>query len=238
MFGEKLIMQVSKRLRDPDAPRIVTHAMLERLADHLRPGVAKTTVARLAEQAEGFGMLVRTGRGRWVNRLTDPPASPEETIPFLRRGAVVSLATVLGDAGVLNNWTPDIQCVVPVLHGSPRPAVTPAFLDGLPGGRRAVTFRVLPMAVLHPEAARPGDIFDKTVRHPRATPEAALCHWLYLAASPYSTLAAPTRGDVDLDHLDETRLRRLTRLFGLETVMAEWAGDDTAEVHYSASLGF
>lgn len=238
MFGEKLIMQVSKRLRDLDAPRVVTHAMLERLADHLRPGVAKTTVARLAEQAEGFGMLVRTGRGRWVNRLADPPATPEETIPFLRRGAVVSLATVLGDAGVLNNWTPDIQCVVPAISGAPRPAVTPAYLDGLSAGRRSVTFRVLPLDVLHLPTARPGDLLDRSVRYPRATPEAALCHWLYLASSPYSSLAAPTRGDVDLDHLDETRLRRLTRLFGIEDAMARWVASPAQDIHYSTSLGF
>jgi hypothetical protein len=55
----------------------------------------------------------------------------------------------------------------------------------------------------------------------RATPEAALLHWLYLSNSPRSNLSVPPL-DVDLDALDRGRLRRLSREMNVNELLEEW----------------
>jgi len=55
----------------------------------------------------------------------------------------------------------------------------------------------------------------------RATPEAALLHWLYLSGSPRSRMSAPPL-DLDLGALDSKRLKRLASAMHLDTNLASW----------------
>jgi len=57
------------------------------------------------------------------------------------------------------------------------------------------------------------------VDYRRATPEAALLHWLYLSGSPRSSMSTPP---LDLGALDQRRLKRLAVGLHLDENLAIW----------------
>ena len=59
------------------------------------------------------------------------------------------------------------------------------------------------------------------VDYRRATPEAALLHWLYLSNSPRSRMSTPPL-DLDLGELDLKRLRRLAIGMRLDANLTTW----------------
>jgi hypothetical protein len=106
-------------------------------------------------------------------------------------GAVISLQTVLGDAGVWNNFTDWVTAVVPLSRRYTRPS-----LGRLETAAGIFVFRGLPEAVL--EAGREEDRLVSNTTYRRARPEAALLHWLYLSNSPRSEIPS-----IDRKHLVE-----------------------------------
>jgi len=154
-------------------------------------------------------------RSAWtLSQSPDQPAGTEERSGSLApAGALISLQTVLGDSGVWNNYTDWVTAVVPlsrrILH---RPS------DGL---KR-------PPARSYPRPARisvgiwpEGDRLAADTTYRRATPEAALLHWVYLSNSPRSRMSAPPL-DLDLDALDLRRLKRLSQAMRLEVPLQVW----------------
>jgi hypothetical protein len=71
------------------------------------------------------------------------------------------------------------------------------------------------------EAGREQDRLTAGVPYRRATPEAALLHWLYLSHSPRSRMSAPPP-DLELDGLDSRRLNRLARAMRLSEQLESW----------------
>jgi hypothetical protein len=133
---------------------------------------------------------------------------------WLRPGALVSLQTVLGDAGIWNNFTDWVTAVVPLS----RRYATPS-LGRLDTNAGTFVFRGLPESKL--EAGREEDRLVSGITYRRATPEAALLHWLYLADSPRSRMAEPPL-DLDLESVDSRRLRRLSKAMGLNELLDSW----------------
>src|SRR5690242_14364094 len=101
-------------LADPTALRVLDKASIVRLARDARPGVSEATVERWIQEAVSVRRLQRVVRGLYLNRLINPPAQLSEAAVWLRPGAVISLQTVLGDAGVWNNFTDWVTAVVPL----------------------------------------------------------------------------------------------------------------------------
>jgi hypothetical protein len=216
---------VRQLLRRLDAPRVLTAPALAALAEEARPGSARSAVIAMAAAFEADGDLRRVHRGIYLNRCLQEPASVAEAAPYLRRGAIVSLHTVLGDAGVLNNYTHDIWCVVPFSRAD-SPSQRPVELED---GTRFL-FRGIPESKLF--AAGPVD-YLAPVSYPRATNEAALCHWLYLSTSRHSDLGK-LPGDLDLDGVDMERVERVAESMGIGEVYRDWARD--AEVDFEQAV--
>jgi hypothetical protein len=82
-------------------------------------------------------------------------------------------------------------------------------------------FRGLPEAVL--EAGREEDRLVSNTTYRRATPEAALLHWLYLSNSPRSRMSPPPL-DSDLTALDIRKLERLSQAMRLSEPLGSWLG--------------
>ena len=201
-------------LADPNALRVLDKPSIVRVARHMRSDISESTVERWIQEAVSADRLQRVVRGLYLNRLITPPAQRCEAAVWLRPGAVISLQTVLGDSGVWNNYTDWVTVVVPL---SPR-YTTPSL------GRFETTagtfiFRGLPESVL--EAGREGDRLVTGITYRRATPEAALLHWVYLSNSPRSRMSAPPL-DLDFDALDLRRLKRLSRAMRLEEPLQAW----------------
>jgi hypothetical protein len=149
--------------------------------------------------------------------IRDPAPHAQE----LRPGAVVSLHSVLGDAGILQGPTEIIFCVVSAVEGNSR---LPEEIIEVPrpNGRDPNEFRfyALPECVLL--AGDPADRLDSSVGYPRATNEAALCHWLYLALAGNWRLPSP---ESDVEDLDRDRLWRLAAAVGIEDEMRDWVAE-------------
>jgi hypothetical protein len=201
-------------LTDPTALRVLDKTSIVRVATGVRPSVSEPTVERWIQEALSAGRLQRVVRGLYLNRLISPPAQLCEAAVWLRPGAVVSLQTVLGDAGVWNNFTDWATAVVPL---SPRYA-TPS-LGRLDTAAGTFVFRGMPEAVL--EAGREAERLVCNATYRRASPEAALLHWLYLSNSSRSGMSAPPT-DVDFTALKPKRLRYLSTAMHLSEPLESW----------------
>jgi hypothetical protein len=71
------------------------------------------------------------------------------------------------------------------------------------------------------EAGAEGDRLVAGLDYRRATPEAALLHWLYLSGSPRSRMSAPPL-DLDLGELDLRKLKRLAKAMCLDAGLKAW----------------
>ena len=201
-------------LADPAALRVLDKTSIVRLARDARSDASEATVERWIQEAVSVNRLQRVVRGLYLNRLISPPAQPGEAAVWLRPGAVISLQTVLGDAGVWNNFTDWVTAVVPLSRRYTIPS-----LGRVETSAGIFVFRGLPETVL--EAGREEDRLASGLTYRRATPEAALLHWLYLSNSPRSRMSEPPR-DMDLTVLNSRRLERLARAMQLSGVLEGW----------------
>lgn len=202
------------RLTEPDAARVLNTSTLFRLAKHEQQQLSRASLERWIHDGLASRRLIKVVRGLYLNRMTTPPAELAEAACYLRPGCVVSLQTVLGDSGAWNNYTPMATAVVPFSNERPRPSL----------GTRSTQagefqFRGMPGSVLY--AGKEEDRLANVTGYLRATPEAALLHWIYLAASPHSSLGAPPL-DIDMDELSARRLQRLAKAMKISKEFEQW----------------
>jgi hypothetical protein len=201
-------------LAEPSALRVLDTASIIQVAKNVRPGISKPSVERWIQEAVAANRLQRVVRGLYLNRLISPPAQLCEAAVWLRPGAVISLQTVLGDSGVWNNYTPWVTAVVPLSSRYTTPS-----LGRVETGGGTFVFRGISERILEIGAER--DRLVTGVDYRRATPEAALLHWLYLSRSPRSRMSTPPL-DLDLGALDLKRLMRLATGMRLDTNLTIW----------------
>jgi hypothetical protein len=215
--------RLEQLLSDDDAPPVLTRDMLARFARTARHNserqaeVPASTLTHWLKQTVQSGKLVPVKRGLYLNHYRPTPGQLADATPLLYRDAVVSLNTVLGEAGVLNNPSHAVTAVVPVDKGHPPPHL------GRQQTRAGVFhFFGMPRSIL--EAGKTSDRIASlaTPDHVRATPEKALVDWLYLASSPRSRRTIPPRDDIDLDMLDRRRLQRLADAAGISEALRTW----------------
>jgi len=201
-------------LAEPSALRVLDTASIIQLAKNVRREISKPSVERWIQEAVAANRLQRVVRGLFLNRLISPLPQLCEAAVWLRPGAVISLQTVLGDSGVWNNYTPWVTAVVPLSSRYTTPS-----LGRVETGGGTFVFRGISERTLETGAER--DRLVTGVDYRRATPEAALLHWLYLSGSPRSRMSAPPL-DHDLGALDLKRLKRLATVMQLEDSLAVW----------------
>lgn len=190
-------------LRQPHQPRVWTTRTLTYTLDS-----PPATTARIIRWAVEGKLLKPVREGIYLNGMAFPEVAMAEAASLIRSGAVVSLQSVLGDAGVLNNPTLDVTCVL----ATTAPSTSGGTVESMQGTR--FTFRrIAPKMLVVGELE---DRFEQGVRYLRATPEKALMDWLALGVSPHSTITMPPYHDIDIDELDRGRLERLARAMDLE----------------------
>jgi hypothetical protein len=202
-------------LAEPGALRVLDTASIIQLARNVRQDVSKPSVERWIQEAVAANRLRRVVRGLFLNRLITPAPQLCEAAVWLRPGAVISLQTVLGDSGVWNNYTDWVTAVVPLSSRYTTPS-----LGRVEGAGGIFVFRGVPERIL--ETGLETDRLVAGVDYRRATPEAALLHWLYLSGSPRSRMSAPPL-DLDLGALDLKKLKRLVSGMHLDESLAIWS---------------
>ena len=212
-------MNIEKKLSQPDAPPVFNRMLLARIARSSNNGnrIPPASLTRWINHARQRSKMQAIIRGLYLNWFRSRPGQSADAVQYLRRDAVVSLNTVLAEAGVLNNPSHTITAIVPFDRSNPKPK-----LGRVTTQTGIFHFFGLPREVL--EAGRAEDRIDGDTRweHIRATPEKALVDWLYLSTSPYSHRTAPNPVDIDMELLDQPRLRRLAKAAGLAPLIDKW----------------
>ena len=207
---ERLLMQ-------SQSPSVLTTAMLHALATSGRldaPSSASFTrwVASLAVA----GKLQEVIRGVYLNCLGHRELSPAAASHWVRARSVVSLAWVLEQAHITNNFGDTVTCIVPTEPGWPNPQI---------GDRKTVAgsfrFFAMPASLVDERAGQLKDIRDPRFDYPRTTPEKALMDWIFLGASPRSRMTRPPY-DLDIAALSMPRLRRIAKAMDLVAGLGLW----------------
>jgi hypothetical protein len=180
-----------------------------------RKKAARNTVFKWIRDQTDAGVLRPVTRGLYLNQLARPQPTAAEAASFVRSGAIVSLQTVLGDAGITNSYSDIVTSVLPVqarVAQSSRSVVA----NGI-----EYRFHAMPARLLNDEAGDPEDRMDLDVLYPRASHEKALLDWIYLGDSPRTKLAPPPL-DIDVQRLNKRRLNRLADRMKLSRHLEEY----------------
>lgn len=217
-----------------DAPRVLTVPMIAAvLADRRKPRARNTLFRWIREQTQS-GLLRPVTRGLYINQLARPQPTAADAAGFVREGAIVSLQTVLGEAGITNNYSDIVTCVVPHTKDH-RPSVRRVKAE-----RIEFRFHAMPARFLDPHAGELEDRMDLDFKYLRATPEKALLDWIYLGASEHTKIAGPPF-DIDASRLNKGRLRRLAKAMSIASrlqgyLKAKRKFDKDPEVNANTSL--
>ncbi len=201
-----------RRLAEPDSPRVFGR---EELTDwlagaNIEPG--QRTLARALQEWEAAGLIERPTWGVYLNSRAIPVPVREEAIAFMRPGAVLSLTSVLGRSGALNNPSYWVTAVVPMTTFK-----GPLEVEASDGGVfRFAYMRPDLIPTLQDDWAK--DALERHAHVATATPEKALMDLLYLSSSARGAArwSLPALHDLDMTYFDEGRLDRLAKRMDLE----------------------
>jgi len=203
-------------LESNEVPRVCTTEALTQLVRRVRPRANADTVHSAIGGLTKAGALQKVSRGLYLNRRCRPAVEVAEAAQHTRQGAVVSLESVLGECGFLNNPSAIVTAVVPQ-----RPDKVPSVGLVKTSGGQVFRFHALPPQFFS-STQEEERLQLQAGRHcPMARPEAAALHWLHLALSPRSSLRMPPQ-DVDFSVLDAELLRKLAQHWGLLRALDDW----------------
>lgn len=228
---------VFESLKEFDAPRVLSLSDLVNYVKETVPDISERKAGLFIEQAVSFNLLTSVRHGLWINNNVFPTPTLSEAAHRIRKGAVVSLHTVLSDAGVLNNFTSEVFSVVPIPEAGTGPKPN---LGSLEGAGTNFHFKGIKQSIL--EAGEEDDRLVPMLAYARATPEAAIVHWIYLAHARGSSMHEPDT-QCDMDQLDFERLERLAAAAGLQEQVFDWvercrqrAHDDDEQTYWQPGM--
>lgn len=196
------------KLGEAGAPRVMNPTAVRTWLGGAGIDLSLSAMVDALTEWQALGLVEKIRRGIYLNLRAHPRPMADEAAPFLRTGAVISLQRVLGQAGVLNNPTDWITCVLPV---SASRAVGTIETDRHVFQFAGMKDEMMPSAT----ADWATDAYQPYAHVPTATPEKALLDWIYLSkASPLWRL--PPRQDIEMDDLDSEKLARLAIRMDLE----------------------
>lgn len=203
-------------LESSSAPRVCTTKDLTRQVRQVRPRATLATVRSAIDGLVWAGALSKVSQGLYLNRRCRPITDLGEAAQHIRQGAVLSLESVLGECGFLNNLPAIVTAVVPL-----RPNHTPNVGEVKTSGGQVFRFSALPERFL-PSTDEDKRLMLQAGRFcPAVKPEVAALHWLRLALSPRSPMRSPPQ-DVDFSALDVELLKELTWRWDLSGALDMW----------------
>lgn len=211
--------EAARALRQEDAPRVFSPGSLTEWLGKQGLEVPPRTLSGALTEWAAVGNIEKINREIYLNLHAFPRPLADEAAAWVRPLAVVSLQRVLGQAGVLNNPSRWITCVVPMV-----PAVKKGSVDA---GGHTFQFGGLPNDLLPAgDADWASDCYEPFRGYQVARPEKALLDLLYLSTSPAGRASRiwtlPSSHDWDISDLDTDRLDRLSQRMGLVEVLTEF----------------
>ncbi len=193
--------------------RILTTPTIIRWANYIankKSPLSNNNVHLWIKRMVAMGKLEQVTKGVYINAMTTPIVLPQEAAQYIRKGAIVSLHSSL--INILNNPTRIVFAILPLINGKANTGTVES---------KVGTFRFLSMPKSLLYAGLEKDRLQENRFCKIATPEKALLDWLYLAKSPKSKLTPPPL-DIELEDLDMKRLKRLSKLMGLDDALNDY----------------
>lgn len=201
-------------LSKEEAPRVFTPTMVHDYLKKTHAQLSKQSITQFLSNWVELGVIKKVKHGVYLNLRASPQPLLEEAAPWIRSGAIVSLQSVLGRSGVLNNPTDWVTCVYPY-------SKNPNHLElSLEGG----IFRFSPMndqAFPQKEDDWFEDAYEPFTKVQTATPEKALLDWIYLGVNGYRNTLPPPH-DIDWEELNTSRLERLAEKMNLTEALVQF----------------
>jgi hypothetical protein len=196
--------------------RVCATEDLAQLIRQVRPRATADTVHGAIDGLVQAGALEKVSRGLYLNRRSRPAVEVAEAAQRIRQGALVSLESVLGECGFLNNPAAIVTAVVPQ-----RQDYVPSVGQVKASGGQVFRFSALPDRFFPQSEADRHLMLQAGRPYPIAKPEVAVLHWLRLALSPRSSMRAPPQ-DVDFGVLDSDLLKELAWRWELARPLEAW----------------
>jgi hypothetical protein len=196
--------------------RIFTAAEFHEFVQAFRPGTSASTARAFSDLLVTAGALRRVSSGVFLNRRATPPAELTEVASHIRAGAVISLHSVLGECGFLNNPSAVVMAVLPS-SATRRPRLG----EVKTSAGHAFRFFGLAERFFPASADERWELLQPGRPCETFRPEAALLHWLHLAGMRRSSLTPPPV-DVDMEVLDLELLGKLAQRWNLQNALGTW----------------
>lgn len=221
-------------LASESSPGVLTRASLNRVADFFGCDVSYRWFSNWIKANSEHGILEQVINGVYLNKIRNPKSELVEAIPFIQSDAIVSLNYVLGEHGVINNYTNIITAVVPTdKHTKTKPKL----------GKIETNAGIFHLYGMNKKLCLSGTTKDRLQQktYPCATPEKAFLDCLYLGNHHRSSLTTPNHIDVELSELNEKKLYRLAKEMGLTEKLDMWINKYNPDQDFepiSHTLGF
>src|SRR5260370_234261 len=139
-----------------------------------RKKAARNTVSKWIRDQTEAGVLRPVTRGLYLNQLARPQPTAAEAASFVRFGAIVSLQTVLGDAGITNSYSDIVTSVLPV-QGRVAQSSRSVVANGI-----EYRFHAMPARLLNDEAVELEGRMELEGLYVRASRRKTLARWFQL----------------------------------------------------------
>lgn len=234
-WKKALINDISGAFR----PRFFDKTLLTTYIHKHFKDASENTIERTIADLKEAGLIRNVIKGLYMNLVTTPAPTLAELAAYFVPDAVVSLQTVLGDNGVLNNLTTMVTSVVPV--------------DEWPHWERTkerettmgmMRYKYMPRNKVYPPDLDQSDYLMMGKSFPMARPEKALCDYIYLSRNNRSTMTMPPL-DTDTEHLDQHLLWKIARSMGVDDELdsymearRDYNSDPNVQANMNTNLGF
>jgi hypothetical protein len=193
--------RLTELLSQNETIRIFGIAGLREYAAQHDVHISERQTGLFIEYALHHNFICRIKHGIYTNNICTNAATTEEAAQLIRKNAIVSLHTVLGDCELIPNYPNEIYSIIPIVDGGAKPN-----LKTIPTESGDFHFKGIKSDIV--EAGEYLDRLDVHSRIPKATPEAALIHWIYLSQARRSSMQQPSL-ECNINLLDLERLNRL-----------------------------
>jgi hypothetical protein len=223
-MSESWKVAAERQLMSPESLAVYTTAMLHSMATSGRMDApSPATFARWVASLSKTGKLREVVKGVYLNPLGHRDVSPAAAAHWVRHDSVVSLAWVLEQAHVTNNFGDTVTCVIPTHPDLPTPNVGDRMTKAAPFRFFAMPMQLVSADRLMARSSRVQfeDVRDVRFDYPRTTPEKALLDWIFLGSSHRSRMTRPPF-DLQIESLSMPRLRRLANAMSLMPMLDDW----------------
>ena len=191
----ELRKHLARELRGLMKPRVLSSEQLEAIIKKHQPNMSHPYFYKVINELSALGEVVKLQNKIYINKMATPSVNANELASYLVPGAVISFHKALEACGAMNNYSNLVTAYYPVkVYGWNSGKVTDIKTDF--GNFWIVR---LPDHIANLNGQRPEHQLVAHLPYAIATPEKALCDWIYVANQEIIPIGIGNGPPLDLD---------------------------------------